>query len=58
MASQSTLAVISQTGESMSFFDIATGSLTDHLPNLIPEPHELCHDPKRHVLYLTHAYRQ
>lgn len=56
MAPQTTLAAVSQTGESMSFFDIATGEKTGHLSNLIPEPHELCLDRKRNVLYLTHAY--
>lgn len=52
-----TLAVISQTGESISFFDVASGKKTSDIPNLIPEPHELCLDHKRNVLYLTHAYR-
>lgn len=57
MAKTNTLAVISQTGESMSFFDISTGEKIGYLPNLVSEPHELCLDIKRNVLYLTHAYR-
>ena len=57
-----TLAAISQTGESLTFFPLSPTSTsnpnqpTHHLPNLIPEPHELTHDPKRNILYLTHAY--
>ena len=51
-----TLAVVSQTGETLSFFDIASGERTAHITNLTSEPHELCYDPKRNVLYLTHTY--
>jgi DNA-binding beta-propeller fold protein YncE len=51
------LAVVSQTGSSLSFFDLATGARTAHITDLIPEPHELLFDHKRGLLYLTHAYR-
>lgn len=54
---QGTLAVVSQSGESLSFFDLASGERTAHLPNLIAEPHELCFDAKRNLLYISHAYR-
>ena len=52
-----TLAVVSQTGETLSFFDIASGERTAHLTDLTSEPHELCFDPKRNILYLSHTYR-
>ncbi|KAL8817879.1 MAG: hypothetical protein Q9191_008060 [Dirinaria sp. TL-2023a] len=54
---QGTLAVVSQSGESLSFFDLASGERTAHLPNLHAEPHELCFDAKRNLLYVSHAYR-
>ena len=52
-----TLAVVSQTGETLSFFDIASGERTAHLTDLTSEPHELCYDSKRNVPYLSHTYR-
>jgi DNA-binding beta-propeller fold protein YncE len=51
-----TLAVVSQSGSSLSFFDLTTGARTAYMPNLIPEPHELLLDPKRHLIYCSHAY--
>lgn len=54
---QGTLAVVSQTGESLSFFDLASGARTHKIESLISEPHELCHDSKRNLLYMSHAYR-
>lgn len=51
-----TLAVVSQTGCSLSLFDLGTGERTAHLTDLISEPHELLLDSKRDLLYLTHAY--
>lgn len=54
---QGTLAVISQSGESLSFFDLASGERTGCLHNLIAEPHELCFDANRNLLYISHAYR-
>lgn len=57
MTTKNTLAVVSQTGESLSFFNTTTGTKTGHLSDLIAEPHELCLDRKRNVLYITHAYR-
>ncbi|MCJ1325338.1 hypothetical protein MMC10_002001 [Thelotrema lepadinum] len=52
-----TLAVVSQTGQSLNFFDIASGERTSHITSLTAEPHELCRDPKRNVLYVSHVYR-
>ena len=51
-----TLAVVSQSGQSLSFFDLATGERTGHLTDLIAEPHELVYDSKRNLLYISHAY--
>lgn len=51
-----TLAVVSQSGQTLSFFDITTGERTTHMTNLIAEPHELCFDPKRNLLYVSHTY--
>jgi DNA-binding beta-propeller fold protein YncE len=51
------LAVISQSGCSLSFFDLSTNSLTGTIPNLLAEPHELCFDSKRNLLYISHTYR-
>ena len=52
-----TLAVISQSGKSLSFFDVTSGERTAQMSDLIAEPHELCFDSKRNLLYLSHAYR-
>ena len=52
-----TLAVISQSGHSLSFYDLTSGTLTSRLTNLIAEPHELCFDSERNLLYISHAYR-
>ena len=51
-----TLAVVSQSGNSLSFFDLASGDRTAHMTGLIPEPHELVLDGKRNLLYCSHAY--
>ncbi|MCJ1449155.1 MAG: hypothetical protein MMC23_009674 [Stictis urceolatum] len=54
---QGTLAVVSQSGQTLSFFDLASGERTAHLTNLAGEPHELAHDKRRNLLYLSHTYR-
>ncbi|KAJ9611421.1 hypothetical protein H2200_004605 [Cladophialophora chaetospira] len=51
-----TLAVVSQSGNSLSFFDIASGQRTAQMTDLIPEPHELLLEEKRKVMYCSHAY--
>ena len=54
---EGTLAVVSQSGQSLSFFDLSSGERTAHLSGLIAEPHELALDRKRNLLYLSHTYR-
>ncbi|KAF2805171.1 putative surface layer protein [Mytilinidion resinicola] len=56
MSSPSTLAVISQSGESLSFFNNNTGELTGRLENLPAEPHDLAYDSPRNLLYVSHTY--
>jgi DNA-binding beta-propeller fold protein YncE len=51
-----TLAVVSQSGESLNFFDLSSGKRTAQLSNLTKEPHELQYDPRTTLLYLTHTY--
>lgn len=52
-----TLAVISQSGQALYFHDIQTGQRTGYIKDLAAEPHELCHDTKRNLLYISHTYR-
>ncbi|KIX92309.1 uncharacterized protein Z520_12055 [Fonsecaea multimorphosa CBS 102226] len=51
-----TLAVVSQSGSTISFFDLASGERTAYMTDLISEPHELLFDSKRNVMYCSHAY--
>ncbi|MEU8681997.1 YncE family protein [Streptomyces sp. NPDC048611] len=49
------LAVVSQTGPTVTFFDAATHERLDVLP--VPaQPHELCFDPDHRLLYCTSTY--
>ncbi|MFH8554132.1 YncE family protein [Streptomyces celluloflavus] len=50
------LAVLSQSGHTLSFFDLASGRRSDIVP-VLPEGHELCFDPVRRRLYASHTYR-
>jgi DNA-binding beta-propeller fold protein YncE len=50
------LAVVSQSGPTVSFFDAASHELLDVL-EVTAEPHELCFDPDLRLLYCTTAYR-
>ncbi|MEU1670357.1 YncE family protein [Streptomyces sparsogenes] len=50
------LAVLSQSGCSLSFFDLASGRRTDRI-DVLPEGHELCFDPVRRLVYASHTYR-
>jgi DNA-binding beta-propeller fold protein YncE len=50
------LAVVSQSGPTVSFFDAVSHDLLDVL-EVPAEPHELCFDPDQRVLYCTTAYR-
>ncbi|TJZ41656.1 YncE family protein [Streptomyces piniterrae] len=49
------LAVVSQTGPTLTFFDAATHERLDvlHVP---PQPHELCFDPDHRLLYCASTY--
>ncbi|WP_219601782.1 YncE family protein [Nonomuraea indica] len=49
------LAVVSQSGPTVSFFDAASHRLLDVL-EVLAEPHELCLDPARRLLWCTHSY--
>ncbi|EXJ67173.1 uncharacterized protein A1O5_09820 [Cladophialophora psammophila CBS 110553] len=51
-----TLAVVSQSCSSISFFDLQSSERTAYLTDLIPEPHEILFDSKRNVMYCSHAY--
>ncbi|MFI6771179.1 YncE family protein [Streptomyces sp. NPDC050355] len=50
------LAVVSQTGSTVTFFDAATHERLDVL-RVPPQPHELCFDPDRRLLYCASTYR-
>ncbi|KAF2664137.1 YVTN repeat-like/Quino protein amine dehydrogenase [Microthyrium microscopicum] len=56
MSLQNTLAVISQAGRSLSFFDLASGERVLHVSNLTAEPHEVAYDSKTKKLYISHTY--
>ncbi|MFD8782928.1 YncE family protein [Kitasatospora sp. NPDC059599] len=49
------LAVVSQSGPTVSFFDAATDRLLDTV-EVLAEPHELCFDPTRRLLWCATAY--
>lgn len=49
------LAVVSQSGPTVSFFDAATDRHLDTI-EVIAEPHELCFDPTQRLLWCTTAY--
>jgi hypothetical protein len=57
MSLQNSLAVISQSGCSLSFFNINTGERLFHLPGLPNQPHELAYDVGRRLLYISHTYQ-
>ncbi|MFE4360082.1 YncE family protein [Kitasatospora sp. NPDC056800] len=49
------LAVVSQSGSNVLFFDAATDRHLDTV-RILAEPHELCFDPTRRLLWCTSAY--
>ncbi|MEU9888193.1 hypothetical protein [Sphaerisporangium sp. NPDC051011] len=49
------LAVVSQSGPTVSFFDAASDRLLGTL-EVLAEPHELCFDPTQRLLWCAHAY--
>ncbi|MEU1779018.1 YncE family protein [Streptomyces abikoensis] len=54
-ATRDQLAVVSQTGCSITFFDAATHERLD-VVDVPAEPHELCFDPDHRVLYCASSY--
>lgn len=50
------LAVVSQSGPTVSFFDAAADRHLDTV-EVLAEPHELCFDPVQRLLWCSHAYR-
>ncbi|MEU5436113.1 YncE family protein [Streptomyces sp. NPDC020719] len=50
------LAVVSQSGPTVTFFDAATHDVLDVL-EVPAEPHELCFDPARRLLYASITYK-
>ncbi|MFE1774173.1 YncE family protein [Streptomyces sp. NPDC059008] len=50
------LAVVSQSGSTVTFFDAATHERLDVL-QMPPQPHELCFDPDHRLLYCASTYR-
>ncbi|MFI6998333.1 YncE family protein [Nocardia sp. NPDC050175] len=50
------LAVLSQSGCTLNFFDLTTQTRTAQL-DVLPEGHELCFDPRTRLLYASHTYR-
>ncbi|GAB7330398.1 hypothetical protein MBLNU13_g02018t1 [Cladosporium sp. NU13] len=53
----STLAVVSQSGQTLNLFDLTSGVRTGQVTGLIAEPHELCFDDSTGLLYISHAYQ-
>lgn len=56
MMGNNTLAIVSQSGQTLNFYDLTSGQKTGQLVDLIAEPHELAFDEMRNVLYISHAY--
>ncbi|KAM0718976.1 hypothetical protein Q7P37_006048 [Cladosporium fusiforme] len=52
-----TLAVVSQSGQSLNLFDLTSGLKTGQIDDLIAEPHELCLDDRTGLLYISHTYK-
>src|SRR5690349_11394423 len=50
------LAVVSQSGPGVSFFDAATYAPLGTV-DVLSQPHELCYDPARRLLYASVTYR-
>ena len=50
------LAVVSQSGPTVSFFDAASDRHVGTV-EILAEPHELCFDPTQRLLWCTTAYR-
>lgn len=55
--SMDTLAVVSQSGQTLNLFDLTSGLRTGEVTDLIAEPHELCFDERTGLLYISHTYQ-
>ena len=56
-STMNTLAVVSQSGQTLNLFDSTTGIRTGQITDLIAEPHELCFDDRTRLLYISHTYQ-
>jgi YVTN family beta-propeller protein len=56
-SSMNTLAVVSQSGQTLNLFDLTSGLRTGEVTDLIAEPHELCFDDRTGLLYVSHTYQ-
>lgn len=56
-SSMDTLAVVSQSGQTLNLFDLTSGLRTGEVKDLIAEPHELCFDDRTGLLYISHTYQ-
>ena len=52
-----TLVVVSQSGQTLNFFDLTTGLRSGQAVNMLAEPHELCFDDRNGLLYVSHPYK-
>ncbi|KAH6632919.1 cytochrome cd1-nitrite reductase-like protein [Boeremia exigua] len=57
MSLENTLAVISQAGCSLSFFNLITCECVLHITNLRAQPHELAYDAQTKRLFISHTYK-
>jgi DNA-binding beta-propeller fold protein YncE len=56
MSLENTLAVISQAGCSLSFFNLTSGERVLHVTNLEAQPHEIAYDAQTKRLFISHTY--
>jgi DNA-binding beta-propeller fold protein YncE len=56
MSLENTLAVISQSGCSLSFFNLTSGERVLHITNLRNQPHEIAYDTQTKRLFISHTY--
>lgn len=52
-----TLVVVSQSGQTLNFFDLSTGLRSGQAVDMLAEPHELCFDDRSGLLYVSHPYK-
>lgn len=56
MSLENTLAVISQAGCSLSFFNLTSGERVLHVTDLRAQPHEVAYDTQSKRLFISHTY--